>query len=202
MSRQSKKYLKSKRSGYIMRGIFASTISTITISTFTATFGMVIDGVLIGRFLGPVAMAAYGVAMPLYVIFTAISSIISTGAQTCCGNAMGKGDMKLANSIFNLALILNLILAVVLISIVFVVGLDNVVAILGSSSSNSDMADLNDQAKGYIIGIMIGLVFNFMQSTIQPFLQLDGDRERVLPTTLTMAGVNIGGDLLNVFVLG
>ena len=56
--------------------------------------GIVIDGIVIGRFLGPDSMAAYGLVTPVINLATAFSGILATGAQVICAQRLGAGDKQ------------------------------------------------------------------------------------------------------------
>lgn len=195
-----KAYLESKKSGAILKSIFNGTMRTITISVLATTIGMVIDGVVIGKFLGADAIAAYGLAMPIFIILNAVSGVFSTGAQSFCGNCMGRGDMKAANGAFNATIIMILSISVFL-GLAFIFGADIFATLLGADPNNPDMAQVFSDTKGYIIGLGIGSPLLFFAGLLSPFMQLDGDRGRVLPATMTASAVNITGDLLVAFVL-
>lgn len=71
----------------------------------------IIDGIFIGRRLGPDALAAAGVAIPVVEIMIAISMLISVGAGVVISSSLGKNDTNSANQIFNKANMITLILA-------------------------------------------------------------------------------------------
>ena len=60
---------------------------------------LLIDSIMIGRFLGVDSMAAYGLSNPLLLAFTAIGSMVSAGVQVMCSKSLGSGDQK-ANNIY------------------------------------------------------------------------------------------------------
>ena len=79
---------------------------TQIVSGMTVTICMLIDSIMIGRFLGVNAMSAYGLATPLLLIFAALGSLISAGVQVCCGRTMGSGDRAGTDACFTLSVLL------------------------------------------------------------------------------------------------
>lgn len=198
-AKELRSYLRKKQRANTSQ-IFYSTLSTLTISTLTFTIAMVIDGILIGQFLGTNAIAAYGFAMPLLIATNAIFGVFATGVQSVCGNCMGRGDMKSANGYFNATLIV-----MVAISAVIVLGLiifqEPLAIVLGANGEGEDMQAILADTKGYFVGFAFGVVFQFGGRIISPFMQLDNDRGKIVPAAVCGSVANVGGDLINVFFL-
>ena len=66
--------------GRIIRNTFYAQMVSITLSHITSLVGVLVDGIIIGRFLGLESMAAYGVVQPILLIFNLIGAVISSGA--------------------------------------------------------------------------------------------------------------------------
>ena len=92
-----------KDNAYIIKKMFRGSLMVMILATLTATLGMVIDGILIGSYLGVDAMASYGIAGPAFIVISAIGGIISSGEQTLCAREMGRGRMDEANAVFSLS---------------------------------------------------------------------------------------------------
>lgn len=186
----------NKSNDYIIRKMFEKTLLIMILSTISATLGMLVDGIIIGNFLGVDAMAAYGMVSPAYLVMSFFGGVLSTGMQTICSECMGKGKMDEANGIFSLTCVLGF-LASVLFAIVIVLLATPISMLLGTTG---DTGYLLPQVRGYLIGIALGLPAMTITSCLQPVMQLDGDRGRAFISVLIMTAFNITGDLLNVFV--
>ena len=57
-----------------------------------------IDGIVTSRFLDATAMAANGVAVPVYSVLTIISGVLATGFQNIAGKQIGEGDIEKARN--------------------------------------------------------------------------------------------------------
>ena len=66
----------------------------------------VVDGVFIGRFVGPEGLAAINLAWPLVMGFTGLSLMIATGGSTLANIQRGAGNSLEANRLYTLTMAL------------------------------------------------------------------------------------------------
>ena len=105
---------KSKNHGtiqHVISGIFLVQI----LSSLIGIIGSVVDGMVIGRFLGEEAMAAFGFTNPVTLVVTIVASMLSTGASVLCGKYVGEGRVEKTREVFSAcfsgALLISLLLA-------------------------------------------------------------------------------------------
>ena len=108
------------KEGRIIRGLYRSTVVSIIISAVAAMFGMLIDGVIIGKFLGTDCMAAYGLVTPLFSIITAVSGVLAIGAQVSCAKQLGAGKADRARQIFSVCILATVIISLIAIVILLI----------------------------------------------------------------------------------
>ena len=185
---------KSKKD--ITTRLFQDAVLTMLVAELTSAASTFVDGVIIGRFLGDSAIAAYGVAEPYYSIAAMIRCLLMAGCVTLCTRALGKGDKKRAGSVFSLTVTGGLILAVAL----MVFGLIFSPQIAAAFGARGDAADILPIAVGYLRGIFPGAPAFILFIVLIPILQLDGDARRPKVASITCGIVNVIGDLLNVYV--
>ena len=82
--------------------------SLLMISTF------LVDGILIGRFLGPEGLASFILVFPMFSFLGALAFVVASGGSTIVGKYLGENKIKEANRAFNLALILAILFSVAL----------------------------------------------------------------------------------------
>lgn len=155
-----------------------------------------IDGIITGRLLGPEAMASYGLVNPVYLFLTCLSAIVSSGAQTYCGQLLGKGDLRTANRAFTsncvTAVILSVAGTVVIMSMAPSFG-----RILGATGAN---AHLEQGVVDYLYGFAPAFVLIVFVTMLNSFMFLEGDKRRAWMAMFVSSAVNVAGDLLNVYV--
>ena len=78
----------------VVRSVYRSFVLISILTALTATLGMLIDNIIVGRFLGTNALGAMGVVSPISLIFSAVSNICSGGGTAQAAQALGRGDKK------------------------------------------------------------------------------------------------------------
>ena len=73
-------------------------------SALTVSLCLLIDNIMIGRFLGVDAIAAYGLANPILLAIGAIGSMLSAGIQVACSKSLGRGSQEETNAGYSSAL--------------------------------------------------------------------------------------------------
>ena len=84
-------------------------ISMAVVSLYT-----IADGVFVGHYIGAEALAAINLVMPLIMMSFALSDMVAVGSSVQIAIWLGKGDEKMAGSIFSSSCLLILLSAVVM----------------------------------------------------------------------------------------
>ena len=182
----------------MIRKLFREMLATQVVSMMTVTLCMLIDSIMIGRFLGVDSMSAYGFATPLLLVFAALGGMISAGVQVVCGKTIGSGDREGTNACFTAAMFLSFLISAVGLILVFAL-LNPLTSLLGAGSASPDNP-VFDLTKNYIKGFIIGAPAFLCAQIMVPFLQLSGRRTRLIVAVAAMTVSDILFDLLNVFV--
>ena len=66
----------------------------------------VVDGIFIGRFVGPDGLAAINLAWPLVMVFSGISLMIGIGGSTLANISRGSGDDRSADNFYSVTMLL------------------------------------------------------------------------------------------------
>lgn len=177
----------------VINRAFRGSLLVIVFAAFAGTAGMVVDGVIIARLLGDEAMAAFGLASPVFLMFNAVGCIFASGMQTISAKRIGMGDRDGANRSFSLCCVMT-----ALIALFFMLAIGSfssrISVFLGASGSS---AALYGDTRTYLLGLLPGIPAFFFQFVFQPVMQLDEDKARIMISTLVMTAVDIIGDLLS-----
>ncbi|MBO5534737.1 MAG: hypothetical protein J6B53_04935 [Clostridia bacterium] len=157
----------------------------------TAAIGSLIDGVVIGQFLGVDAMAAFGLVSPV-VVYSLVGSILPSGARNRFTMMIGSGDVSGARGIFSLSMVLNIGTSV-LMMLGMIAFAAPVCALLGASGS---AAGLLDQARDYLMGLAVGLPAVNAYRVLQNYMAIDNDRELTMISALVLTLVDVVLDVL------
>ena len=182
--------------GKIIGRVFRNSVISMAASVVAAMLGMVIDGIVIGRFLGPDSMAAYGLVTPIFNLATAISGIMATGVQVICAQHIGTGDVKSARRAFSMCMAATVVLSAVLVAAVLAFR-TRIAVFLGA---RGDSAYLLPYAKEYLLGLVFALPAAIFLFEFNALMRLDGDANRVVTAVAVMTLADVAGDLLNALV--
>ena len=183
----------------MIKKVFRQMLVTQILSAMTVMLCMLVDSIMIGRFLGVDSMTAYGLATPVLLIFAAFGSMLSAGVQVMCGKTMGSGDMEATNACYTVAVTLALGVSVVgLIGVtVFSSPLCTLLGAGKPTPDNTVFFLTQDYLRGFIIGAP---AFIFAQIMV-PFMQISGNRTRIIVAVVAMTLGDVALDILNVFVV-
>ena len=182
----------------MIRKVFRQMLVSQIVSVMTVTLCLLIDSIMIGRFLGVDAMSAYGLSTPLLLMFAAFGAFISTGVQVMCGKTMGAGDRDATDACFTGSALLVAGVSVVGLIVIFSF-LSPITTMLGAGRpgpGNTVFVPTREYVKGFIIGAPAFLAAQVMV----PYMQLSGNRLRLVVAVAAMIVADVTFDLLNVFV--
>ena len=182
----------------MIKKLFGQMLLTQILSAMTVVLCMLIDSIMIGHFLGVNAMAAYGLASPVLLIFSALGSMLSAGIQVMSGKTMGNGDKKATDACFSVSVFLAGTISIVGLLVVLVF-CSPICTLLGAG----EPAPGNQvfwMTKDYLIGFIIGAPAFICAQIMVPFMQMSGNRTRLVAAVGAMAVSNIALNVLNVLV--
>ena len=165
------------------------------LSALTVSLCLLIDNIMIGRFLGEDAIAAYGLANPILLVIGAVGSMLAAGIQVACSKSLGKGSQADTNAGYSSAIVLAAIIS--LTGMLAVLLLRGPVATLMGAGTEGE---LYQQTKGYLAGFIIGAPGSMGALILVPFMQMAGQSNLLIAAVLSMTVADVGLDLLNVLV--
>lgn len=155
---------------------------------------VMIDSLMISRYLKADAMAAYSFVSPLLMVFTAFAVTLSTGAQIICGRTMGCGDKENSNRCYSSTVTLCAGASAIL-TILLLVFKGRICTLPGAGVPGEAVHELTND---YLTGIAPGLPLFMFTVMMVPFVMMSGRRNLVLATIGSMTVTDIVPDALNV----
>lgn len=146
-----------------------------------------IDGLVVSNFLDAEAMAAVGVAYPIFSISGIFSGMIATGMQTVCSRELGRGNVREFNRLFSAALYVGAAFSVLMTAAVFV-GAAPLAALLGASGKG---ANLVGPATQYLRSVGLGLPALILTAVVASGIQMDSGRQRVMVAAVIYSAFNV-----------
>lgn len=177
--------------GPLFRALFFPTlIGMIFNSALT-----IIDGIFVGQGVGADGIAAVNIVAPIFMIATGIGLMFGIGASVVASIRLSEQKPKSARIIMTQAFAVGLLL-VGLICIVCLAFTRPIVHALGCSPQ------LESNAVSYLLGLLPGLLFLFIQCVGMMLIRLDGSPKYAMAVQIVVAIVNIVLDWYMVFPLG
>ncbi len=153
----------------------------------------VVDGVMVGNRLGPVALAGVGIAQPVYTVFLAMSIWIGVGAATLYSQHMGAKLYEQAQHIFTQALFL-IFGSTLIIGVTALFFREPLAYALGAN------ADTYPYVSRYMhVLLLFGFVFT-IENTLSVFVRNDGNPNLAMVSLMTTALVNIALNYVFLYV--
>lgn len=180
----------------MLRKIFRQMLISQIVSAMAVTLCLLVDSIMIGQFLGLKSLAAYGLANPVLLIFAAFGSMLSTGVQVTCSKAMANGNEEEINRLFSVSVTVVMVFSIVGLTLVLLF-LDPLCVLLGAKNGS----EIHELTKDYLRGFIIGAPAFLAAQVLVPYLQMSGERVRLVVAVLGMTVADIGFDFLNVYVI-
>ena len=155
----------------------------------------VIDGVVVGRFLGADAMAAHGIATPIFLILVIFSYIVTVGFQQPCTVAIGRGEFQKANGLYSAGILITVLFSFLL-ALIGLLFPHRIAYLMGAPASGP----IHEMTADYLSAVSLGTPSLLLFLVLIPALQIDGRRTLVHIGSGVMAVSDVVIDILNVKV--
>lgn len=153
-----------------------------------------VDGIIVGNFVGDIALGAVGTCGPVALVFTSIAVGMSTGVSVVASQFFGAGKPEEMRRSASTSIIMMLIAGIVLSAVGAVFGRGFLGNLLGVSDWYINDASL------YFRIYAVGLVFQFAYNAFAALLRAVGDSGATLYFLLASSVVNLVLDLVFVTV--
>ena len=180
------------KNDYLVRKTYYSYVFVSILSSLTATAGILIDNIIVGRFLGSEALGAMGIVGPVSLVFSAIGNICSGGGGARSAQALGRGQRDQFRLIFTT-------------SMLFVLAVGGILTVLGMRYSSAIALVLGakdsllEPATDYLRGYFLGTVPTILLSAMMCFVRIDGSPKLPLVCISVMSVANIVLDMMMIF---
>ena len=179
---------------YLVRRIFNSYLFISILSTLTATAGMLVDGIVIGQFLGQQSVSAFGLAGPIVIMTAAVAGIFSNGGSAVASIYIGRGDNHAIRQNFTVTCMAALVCSI-LFTVLMVFFNGTVAQILGAKG------ELLPLTAAYIRGVGLGMIPTVMTQVLMIYIRLNDGAKLSFLSVVCMTACNIALDIIFATVL-
>ena len=179
----------------LIKRTFGKYLAMSILITLSATLGMMIDNVIAGNLLGSGAVAAIGMSLSVFMLFSGCAGILETGAVALCARALGNRDADRVNVLFSVSLAAALAVGAAL-SAGGVAGADALATMLGAASG-----ELHADTAAYLSGICSGAFAIVLLQLLMGFTRLDNAPQLGIVAIVGMSVCDVVFNLVAVCVL-
>ena len=119
----------TQRSPYLVNRAFRSYLAATVMSTMAVSFGTMLGSIVVGNVMGPTALGAVNVMMPIIQLLAALNALINIGGATVMAVNVGRGRTEEVRGIFTKSLLMSLAVSVA-IAVLGVLFIDEVMSFL------------------------------------------------------------------------
>lgn len=170
------------------RTILQFSIPSILAMVLTSLIN-VIDGFFIGNYVGNEGLAAVNLGLPIVYLYLAVGLMISVGGVAIAGMALGGGEVKTCNAVFNQTMCTATV-ATLLLSLVMWLGFDPMLRLLGAD------AVVAGYFKDYYGIMLLQLPIMVINSSFGMFIRGEGKPQFFMQVNLLNVLLNIVLDYL------
>lgn len=179
----------------LIKRTFGKYLAMSILITLSATLGMMIDNVIAGNLLGSGAVAAIGMSLSVFMLFSGCAGILETGAVALCARALGNRDADRVNVLFSVSLAAALAVGAAL-SAGGVAGAEVLATMLGAASG-----ELHADTAAYLSGICSGAFAIVLLQLLMGFTRLDNAPQLGIVAIVGMSVCDVVFNLVAVCVL-
>lgn len=181
------------KNDYVVKKVYQSFVLVSILTALTVTAGMLIDNIIVGRFLGTTALGAMGVISPIGLVFSMVGNISASGGTAQAAQALGRGDKDRLNSLFSISITYTVVLGGIL-TVVGMIFAPQIASLLGAKD------ELAAPTVEYLRGYFLGAIPTIMLPTLSGFVKIDGSAKMPLISMVVMSAADIILDLAMVLI--
>ena len=154
----------------------------------------VVDSIFIGRGVEPLAIAGFGITLPLMNLASAFGALVGAGGGTLISIKLGQKDKDGANNVLGNVVVLNIIigLTVMIFGLTF---MDNILMLFGASENTISFA------RDFMQIILLGNVITHLYFGLLCAVRSSGFPKKAMAITMSSVVVNIILCPIFIFVL-
>ena len=183
----------------VLRQMYARSVLLNLAGTLTLMINAVFDGIMICRFLGLEAQAAYGLIFPLFALVTLLPIMLRTATLVKVGSLVGRGSVEEARHAVRALIIGGFLLSLPFV-LAFSLARKQVMVLLGVYTGTTD--NIASMVSGYLLWFAPSVIPLYLCPVLHPLMQFDGDSRRSPAAIAISAAVNIIGDIVCVLLPG
>ena len=177
-----------------IRDTYRKAVVTGMLAILSVNINVFVDGILVGRRIGPDALAAINLSMPVWWALCVVGAFLAAGTEIPAARAIGFGDARRRDACFNTGLNASVLASLALTALALALR-GPLVAFLCPDEA------IREYVMQYVVITMIGALPKIVIYIPFWYLRLDGKNADVSLMMAGMAGINIALDVWFVYFM-
>ena len=184
-----------KKKGYLIAKALHQFMWASILASVASQIAMTTDAIVVSQFIGPEAISAINLTMPVVIFFNFLMMLFGMGGSVLVAKSLGERDAQTANKIFTSTLI-GLIAVGVLFSALLLFFSPQVASFI-----TNDTPVVYTLSLRYLRIMLLGTTITILFMTITNFIKTDGNPKLVMKAVLVSSVVNLFFDILFIAIL-
>jgi putative MATE family efflux protein len=186
---------EGKKKDYLIAKALHQFIWASILASVASQIAMTTDAIVVSQFIGPEAISAINLTMPVVIFFNFLMMLFGMGGSVLVAKSLGERDEQTTNHVFTSTLIGLIIVGV------FFSGLLLFFSPQVASFITNDTPVICTLSLRYLRVMLLGTTFTILFMTITNFVKTDGNPQLVMKAVLVSSIINLFFDILFVAVL-
>lgn len=185
----------NRRNTFVISRALRNFLGASILTSVSSQLAVTTDAIVVGNFVGPDAVSAINITMPINMLFSCVSILIGLGASILSARAIGSRESAKVNHIFSVALLLLVALGAT-VSLFTYTRCEDIMSLICSEER------IYPLAVEYAEVITGGAIFLILSNGINYFVSTDGAPSLVAKGVIAGAVANILLDIVLVGFMG
>ena len=186
---------EQKKKDYLIAKALHQFMWASILASVASQIAMTTDAIVVSQFIGPEAISAINLTMPVVIFFNFLMMLFGMGGSVLVAKSLGERDAETANKVFTSTLI-GLIIVGVFFSALLLIFSPQVASFI-----TNDTPVVYTLSLRYLRIMLLGTTISILFMTITNFIKTDGNPRLVMKAVLVSSVVNLILDILFIAVL-
>ena len=184
-----------KKKDYLIAKALHQFMWASILGALASQIAMTTDAIVVSQFIGPEAISAINLTMPVVIFFNFLMMLFGMGGSVLVAKSLGERDAQTVNKIFTSTLI-GLTFVGIFFSVLLLIFSPQVASFI-----TNDTPVISTLSLRYLRIMLLGTTLTILFMTITNFIKTDGNPKLVMRAVITSSIVNLFFDILFIAVL-
>ena len=184
-----------KKKGYLIAKALHQFMWASILASVASQIAMTTDAIVVSQFIGPEAISAVNLTMPVVIFFNFLMMLFGMGGSVLVAKSLGERDAETTNKVFTSTLI-GLVVVGVFFSALLLIFSPQVASFI-----TNDTPVVYTLSLRYLRIMLLGTTISILFMTVTNFIKTDGNPRLVMNAVLVSSLLNLVFDILFIAIL-